>query len=81
MNITNLYFQNSLSGLNFSPEGRLSDIKYAMQTIENSDTAIGLKGKDGVVFAVENQLFSKLYTFDASKRIFKIEHHIGVVDF
>ena len=42
-------------------------------------TAIGIRGKDGVVFAVEKLVQSKLYETGANKRIFHIDRHIGMV--
>lgn len=39
---------------------------------------IGLRGKDGVVFAVEKLVTSKLYEPGANKRIFNIDEHIGM---
>ena len=35
-------------------------------------------GKDGVVFAVEKIVQSKLYESDANKRIFNGDRHVGV---
>lgn len=40
---------------------------------------IGLKGKDGVVFAVEKLVTSKLYEPGANRRIFSIDKNIGMV--
>ena len=62
----------------FSPDGRVFQIDYAGKAVENSGTAIALKGKDGVVFAVEKIVESKLYEKSANKRIFKIDRHIGM---
>ena len=45
----------------FSPDGRVFQIDYALKCVENSGTAIALRGKDGVVFAVEKIVTSKLY--------------------
>lgn len=42
-------------------------------------TVIGLRGKDGVVLAVEKLVTSKLYEPGANKRIFTIDTHIGMV--
>lgn len=42
-------------------------------------TVIGLRGKDGVVFAVEKLITSKLYEPTANKRIFTIDSHVGMV--
>jgi hypothetical protein len=40
---------------------------------------IGLRGKDGVVFAVEKLVTSKLYEPGANKRIFNIDKNAGMV--
>lgn len=50
-----------LSASQFSPDGRVFQIEYALKAVENSGTAIALRGKDGVVFAVEKLVTSKLY--------------------
>jgi hypothetical protein len=42
-------------------------------------TVIGLRGKDGVVFAVEKLVTSKLYEPGANRRIFSIDRNIGMV--
>jgi len=41
-------------------------------------TVIGLRGKDGVVFAIEKIITSKLYEPGANKRIFNIDQHVGM---
>jgi 20S proteasome subunit alpha 7 len=63
----------------FSPDGRVFQIDYALKCVENSGTAIALRGKDGVVFAVEKIVTSKLYEKGANKRIFNIDNHVGMV--
>nr|KAG5700881.1 hypothetical protein BaRGS_012288 [Batillaria attramentaria] len=40
-------------------------------------TAIGIRGKDGVVLGVEKLVTSKLYEQGANKRIFNMDRHIG----
>ena len=45
--------------------------------MENSGTAIGLRGKDGVVFAVEKIVTSKLYEKGANRRLFNVDTHVG----
>ncbi|KAE8725856.1 Proteasome subunit alpha type-5 [Hibiscus syriacus] len=44
----------------FSPEGRLFQVEYAIEAIKLGSTAIGLKTKEGVVFAVEKRITSPL---------------------
>ncbi|XP_054710724.1 proteasome subunit alpha type-3-like [Uloborus diversus] len=67
-----------LSASQFSPDGRVFQVEYAQKAVENSGTAVGLRGKDGVVFAVEKLVTSKLYEPGANKRIFTIDRHVGV---
>ena len=62
----------------FSPDGRVFQIDYAGKAVENSGTAIALRGKDGVVFAVEKIVGSKLYEQSANKRIFTVDRHAGM---
>lgn len=67
-----------LSAAQFSPDGRIFQVEYAMKAVENSSTAIGIKCKDGVVLAVEKLVQSKLHEDDSNKRIFHIDTHIGM---
>jgi 20S proteasome subunit alpha 7 len=42
-------------------------VEYAQKAVEGSGTAVGLRGKDGIVFAVEKLAGSKL--FEKKERI------------
>jgi len=66
-----------LSASQFSPDGRVFQVEYAQKAVENSGTVIGLRGKDGVVFAVEKLITSKLYEPGPNK-IFTVDKHIGM---
>lgn len=72
--------QYDLSASQFSPDGRVFQVEYAVKAVENSGTVIALRGKDCVVFAVEKLVTSKLYEAGANKRIFNIDKHIGMVN-
>jgi len=67
-----------LSASQFSPDGRVFQIDYAGKAIEQSGTLIGLKGKNGVVLAVEKIVRSPLYEEDAGTRIYSVDKHIGI---
>ncbi|XP_058060234.1 proteasome subunit alpha type-3 [Anopheles bellator] len=67
-----------LSASQFSPDGRVFQIEYAGKAVENSGTVIGLRGKDGIVLAVEKLISSKLYEPDCGSRIFTIDTSIGM---
>jgi len=66
-----------LSASQFSPDGRIFQIEYAQKAVDNSGTVVALRGKDGVVFAVERLVTSKLHEKGANRRIFNIDRHIG----
>ena len=53
-------------------------LEYANKAVENSGTALAIRGKDGVVFAVEKIVTSKLYEKGANRRIFNIDSHVGM---
>ncbi len=61
----------------FSPEGRLFQVEYAIEAVRRGTTAIVCKNDESVVFAVEKK-FSKLQEPWGSEKIFKIDDHIGI---
>jgi 20S proteasome subunit alpha 3 len=44
----------------FSPEGRLHQVEYAIEAINNAGTCVGLQSIDGIVLAAERRVVSKL---------------------
>lgn len=44
----------------FSPEGRLHQVEYAIEAINNAGTCIGILASDGIVMASERRLTSGL---------------------
>jgi len=67
-----------LSASTYSPDGRVFQVEYANKAVENSGTAIAIRVKDGVVFAVEKVITSKLLVPGANRRIQTIDRHIGM---
>ncbi|CAG8444253.1 9237_t:CDS:2 [Ambispora gerdemannii] len=67
-----------LSVSTYSPDGRVFQVEYAVKAVDNSGTAIGLRVKDGVVFAVEKLIQSKLLVPGSNRRIQTVDTHIGV---
>jgi len=61
----------------FSPDGRLYQVEYAIETVKRGSIAIGIKCKDGVVIAVEEKS-RKLQISDIAQKIFQIDDHVGV---
>nr|OQV22188.1 Proteasome subunit alpha type-3 [Hypsibius exemplaris] len=67
-----------LSVSQFSPDGRVFQVEYASKAVENSGTVVGIVGKDGVVFASEKLVTTKLHEASANRRIWRIDANIGM---
>lgn len=61
----------------FSPDGRLYQVEYAIETVRRGTIAVGIKTKDGVIIAVEEKP-RKLQISETAQKIFQIDDHIGV---
>ncbi len=61
----------------FSPDGRLYQVEYAIETVRRGSIAIGVKCKDGIVIAVEEKS-RKLQIANIAQKIFQIDDHVGV---
>ncbi|MFW9900946.1 MAG: archaeal proteasome endopeptidase complex subunit alpha [Candidatus Thorarchaeota archaeon] len=62
----------------FSPEGRLFQVEYAIEAVRRGTTAIVCRNKNSVVFAVEKKGSELQEQSTGSEKIFKIDDHIGV---
>lgn len=61
----------------FSPDGRLYQVEYAIETVRRGTLAIGIKSADGVILAVEEKA-RKLQISNVTQKIFQVDDHIGV---
>ncbi|HKC79526.1 MAG TPA: archaeal proteasome endopeptidase complex subunit alpha [Nitrosopumilaceae archaeon] len=61
----------------FSPDGRLYQVEYAIETVRRGTLAIGIKCKDGIILAVEEKP-RKLQNSEITQKIFQVDDHIGV---
>ena len=61
----------------FSPEGRLFQVEYAIEAVRRGTTAIVCRNNNSVVFTVEKKK-SELQEIIGSEKIFKVDDHIGV---
>ncbi|MEM0381828.1 MAG: archaeal proteasome endopeptidase complex subunit alpha [Nitrososphaerota archaeon] len=61
----------------FSPQGRLYQVEYALETVKSGSTAVGICVNEGVVLAVEERAYSKLQSPNYSQKLFQIDEHIG----
>lgn len=61
----------------FSPDGRLYQVEYAIETVRRGTLAVGIKSNDGIVLAVEEKA-RKLQSAAVTQKIFQVDDHIGV---
>lgn len=61
----------------FSPDGRLYQVEYAIETVRRGTIAIGIKCGEGIIIAVEEKP-RKLQISETAQKIFQIDDHVGV---
>jgi proteasome alpha subunit len=61
----------------YSPDGRIYQVEYAIETVRRGTIAVGIKCKDGIIIAVEERP-RKLQISDTAQKIFQIDDHVGV---
>ena len=61
----------------YSPDGRIYQVEYAIETVKRGTLALGIKCKDGVIMAVE-EIPRALQVADVTQKIFQVDQHIGV---
>ena len=61
----------------FSPDGRLYQVEYAIETVKRGTIALGIKTKYGVIFAADERP-RKLQIIEDPQKLFKIDQHVGI---
>ena len=61
----------------FSPDGRIFQVEYALETVKKGSTVLGIACNGGVVLAAEEKLSSKLQDQSSTWKIFEIDEHVG----
>lgn len=61
----------------YSPDGRIYQVEYAIETVKRGTLAIGVTTNDGVIIAVEEKPRT-LQTKNITQKIFQVDRHIGV---
>ncbi len=61
----------------YSPDGRIYQVEYAMETVKRGTLAIGVCSKEGVVIAVEEKART-LQTTGITQKIFQVDFHVGI---
>ncbi len=62
----------------FSPDGRLFQVEYALETVKRGSTVLGIACNEGVVLGAEERPTSRLQDPNFGWKIFEIDNHVGV---
>lgn len=68
-----------LSVTTYTPDGRVYQVEYAQKKVEMSGTALAICCKDGVLFATEKLLVSKMLVPGTNKRTYPVSRNSGMV--
>jgi len=61
----------------FSPDGRLYQVEYAIETVRRGSLALGIRNKGGIIIAAEEKPRT-LQISENPQKIFQVDDHIGV---
>ncbi len=61
----------------FSPDGRLFQVEYALETVYRGATIVGISCPDGVVLGAEEKVESHLQDPNFSQKIYEVDEHLG----
>ncbi|CAD5210702.1 unnamed protein product [Bursaphelenchus okinawaensis] len=66
-----------LAASTFSPDGRIFQVEYAQKAVDNYGTVVAIRGKEGVVTAVDKVVHSKLEIQNSNPRVSNVNDYIG----
>jgi len=61
----------------FSPDGRLFQVEYALETVKGGPTIIGISCPEGIVIGAEEKMDSRLQDPNFTQKIYEVDEHLG----
>jgi len=61
----------------FSPDGRLFQVEYALETVNRGATIIGIACSEGVVLGAEEKIETKLQDTEFTWKLYAVDDHLG----
>ncbi len=61
----------------FSPDGRLFQVEYALETVNRGATILGITCSEGVVLGAEEKIETKLQDPNFTWKIYEVDDHLG----
>jgi proteasome alpha subunit len=61
----------------FSPDGRLFQVEYALETVNRGATIVGVACPEGVVLGAEEKIETKLQDTNFTWKLYAVDDHLG----
>ncbi|KPV64299.1 MAG: Proteasome subunit alpha [Candidatus Bathyarchaeota archaeon BA2] len=61
----------------FSPDGRLFQVEYALETVNRGATILGIACSEGVVLGAEEKIETKLQDPNFTWKLYEVDDHLG----
>jgi len=61
----------------FSPDGRLFQVEYALETVNRGATIVGIVCPEGVVLGAEEKIETKLQDTNFTWKLYAVDDHLG----
>ncbi|MFQ6080554.1 MAG: archaeal proteasome endopeptidase complex subunit alpha [Candidatus Bathyarchaeia archaeon] len=61
----------------FSPDGRLFQVEYALETVNRGATILGIACAEGVVLGAEEKIETKLQDPNFTWKLYEVDEHLG----